>query len=185
MANKIVYVSFSAEINVSTAEQLIVTMTNCLTQGFDEVHLLFSSGGGNVSAGINLYNLLRGMPFQLITHNVANVDSIATAVFLAGDQRYTCPDSTFMFHGVRWGTGNTNPSEGELREYLLNVQADQRRIAAIIAERTRLGVAEVEAFFREAATKDAAYAAEMGLVDEVRPVQVPAGVPVWAHAFNR
>ena len=50
--------------------------------------------------GLNIYNVLIGMPFELITHNVGNVDSIANAVFLAGTKRYACPHSTFMFHGV-------------------------------------------------------------------------------------
>ena len=30
-----------------------------------------------------LYNFLIGVPFKLITHNLANVDSIGTAVFIA------------------------------------------------------------------------------------------------------
>jgi len=50
--------------------------------------------------GMNLYNVLRAMPFKLITHNVGNVDSIGNAVFLARAERYACPHSTFMFHGV-------------------------------------------------------------------------------------
>ena len=50
--------------------------------------------------GMNLYNVMRAMPFKLITHNVGNVDSIGNAIFLAGVARYACPHSTFMFHGV-------------------------------------------------------------------------------------
>ena len=38
-------------------------------------------------SGMTLYNTLRAMPFELITHNVGNVDSIGNAVFLAGDLR--------------------------------------------------------------------------------------------------
>jgi ATP-dependent protease ClpP protease subunit len=53
-----------------------------------------------VAQGINIYNVLCGMPFKLVTHNVGNVDSIGDVVFLAGETRYACAHSTFMFHGV-------------------------------------------------------------------------------------
>ena len=50
--------------------------------------------------GMNLYNVLRGLPRDLTIHNVGNVGSIGNAIFLAGSKRYACAHSTFMFHGV-------------------------------------------------------------------------------------
>lgn len=76
------------------------------------VYLLLSTPGGSVMHGMNLYNVLRGMPFELITHNVGNVDSIGNAVFLAGAKRYAAPHSTFMFHGV----GFDLPAQTRLEE---------------------------------------------------------------------
>ena len=61
---------------------------------------MLSTPGGSVMNGLNLYNVLRGLPITLTTHNVGNVDSIGNAIFLAGQIRYACPHSTFMFHGV-------------------------------------------------------------------------------------
>jgi len=181
-----VYVSFSADINVSTAETLIATMANLAGQGAEEVHLLIATSGGSVQSGINLYNVLRGMPFRLITHNVANIDSIGNAVFLAGEPRFSCAHSTFMFHGVTWGTGGaTSLPENTLREYLQNVQADQDRISAIIDKHTGLTVDQVKQFFREAATKDATYAVEAGLVDAIKDVEIPSGATTIAHVFQR
>jgi ATP-dependent protease ClpP protease subunit len=55
---------------------------------------------GRVMNGINIYNVLRGLPAKVVFHNVGNVDSIGNVLFLAGDERYACPHSTFMFHGV-------------------------------------------------------------------------------------
>lgn len=98
--NTEVYVSFSAEINASTTESLIAAMTNLANQGVPKVTLLLSTPGGAVMNGMNVYNVLRAMPFELTTHNVGNVDSIGNAIFLAGERRYAAPHSTFMFHGV-------------------------------------------------------------------------------------
>ncbi len=53
------FVSFSAEINVNTTESLLATMANIANQNVSRVHLLMSTAGGNVTNGINLYNVLR------------------------------------------------------------------------------------------------------------------------------
>jgi ATP-dependent Clp protease, protease subunit len=180
-----VYISFSAEINAHTTESLIAAMANCVGQA-TEVHLLLSTPGGAVMNGINLFNVLRAFPFRLVTHNVGNVDSIGNAVFLAGERRYACPHSTFMFHGVSAGIqGPTQLGAKELREGLAGVQADELRIGSIIEQRTRLSHREVVALFRKMRTKDAAYAVSAGIVDEIQDVQIPPGSPVIALVFQR
>ncbi|HVA05475.1 MAG TPA: ATP-dependent Clp protease proteolytic subunit [Acidimicrobiales bacterium] len=119
-----VFISFSAEINANTTESLIAAMAQCANQNVPEVHLLLSTPGGMVMNGMNLYNVLKAMPFTLITHNVGNVDSIGNAIFLAGERRLACKHSTFMFHGVAFGTpGPTNLDEKALRENLGSVGA--------------------------------------------------------------
>jgi ATP-dependent Clp protease protease subunit len=181
-----VYVSFSAEINVRTAEPLISAMSNLANQGVSKVVLCLSSPGGDVMSGMNIYNMLRAMPFDLVTHNVGNVDSISNAVFLAGDRRYACSNSTFMFHGVGFSPeAGKHFEEKLLRERLEGVLADQKRIGAVIEERTELAGEQIEGLFREAQTKDATYAAGAGIVHEIKDVQVPPGTPVMSLVFQR
>lgn len=180
------YVSFSAEINASTAESLIALMAQFANEGVQHVYLLLSTPGGSVMHGLNLYNVLRAMPFKLTTHNVGNVDSIGNAVFLAGETRYASPHSTFMFHGVGFSTEpGERLEEKNLRERLGSVLADQQRIGAIIQERTQVGQEAAAALFREAQTKDSAYAVSVGLVHEVKDAQIPVGSPVLALVFKR
>src|ERR1700689_2577824 len=150
----VVYVSFSAEINANTTESLLATMAQCANQQVQEVHLLLSTPGGAVMNGLNLYNVLRGLPLTLVTHNVGNVDSIGNAVFLAGERRYACPHSTFMFHGVAFtAEGGKQFNEKLLRERLESILADQKRIGAILEERSTLARAQIEPLFRDAQTK--------------------------------
>lgn len=145
----VVYVSFSAEINPHTTESLIAALANCANQGVPEVQLLLSTPGGSVMNGMNLYNVLRAMPFRLVTHNVGNVDSIGNAIFLAGDHRLACPHSTFMFHGVGFAAGpDAHFEEKLLRERLDGLLADQKRIGEIIAERSSLDAEKVAPLFR-------------------------------------
>jgi ATP-dependent protease ClpP protease subunit len=180
------YISFSAEIIPATTEVLIAAASQCAIHGVQEVHLLLSTPGGTVMNGMNLYNVLRAMPFKLTTHNVGNVDSIGNAVFLAGQTRYACPHSTFMFHGVGFDTApGVRFEEKVLRERLDGILSDQKRIGAIIEEHTQLTPEQVEVLFLEATTKDATYAAGVGIVDEVRDVDIPAGAPIISLVFQR
>jgi ATP-dependent Clp protease protease subunit len=180
------YISFSAEVSPSTTEALIASLAVCANSGVEEVYLLLSTPGGSVMNGMNLYNVLRAMPFRLITHNVGNVDSIGNAVFLAGETRYACPHSTFMFHGVGLDVSvGVRLEEKNLRETLEGLLADQKRIGSVIGERTTLTDDQIELLFREATTKDANYAASVGIVHEIRDVDLPPGSSVQALVFQR
>src|SRR5437667_2506313 len=128
----VAYVSFSAEIIPHSTESLIALLANLANQRISTVYLMLSTPGGSVMNGMNLYNVLRAMPFRLITHNVGNVDSIGSAVFLAGAERYACPHSTFMFHGVGFNVDKqVRLEEKLLRERLDSIMSDQRRIGSI------------------------------------------------------
>ncbi len=180
------YISFSAEIIPQTTESLIAVLAEQANRQVEEVYLMLSTPGGSVMHGMTLYNTMRAFPFRLITHNVGNVDSIGNAIFLAGAQRYACPHSTFMFHGV--GFDITNPERQEektLRERMNAILQDQRRIGSIIEQRTNLNNAKVRNLFREARTKDADYALSVGIIHEIRDVEIPTGSPIISLVFQR
>lgn len=180
------YISFSADINVTTTEQFIATATNLVGQGFDQLYFLLSTPGGAVMNGLNIYNVLRGLPARIICHNVGNVDSIGNAVFLAGDERIACPHSTFMFHGVGFDCpGGIRIEQKNGQEMLGGILADQKRIAEIMVERTRIDAAEAADLFKEARSKDSAYAAASGIVHRVGDVNIPAGSPIFSLVFQR
>lgn len=187
LRGKTVYVSFSAEINAHTTESLLAVMADCANQGVAEVQLLLSTPGGVVMNGINIFNVLRALPFKLVTHNVGNVDSIGNVVFLAGEDRYAAQHSTFMFHGCAAGLqpGTTAIDSKQLRDLLGSIDADELRIASIVEQRSKLTQAQIQAFFREAHTMNAAEAVSSGIVDEIRDVQVPPGSPVVTLVFQR
>ncbi len=123
-----VYVIFTGAINQSTAEALIGAMSDLANLQVKLVHMALSTPGGSVSSGIALYNVLRGLPFELITYNIGNVDSIGNVVYLAGIRRYTDPHATFMFHGVSLSIEEeSRMDEKSLKELLDSVLSDQAR----------------------------------------------------------
>jgi len=181
-----VYVSFSAEINSHTTEALLGVCADLANKRTPVVYLMLSTPGGNVMNGLTIHNFLRSMPFKLVTHNIGNVDSIGNVVFLAGEERYSCRNATFMFHGV--GFDIMAPMRFEeklLRERMDSVQADQKRIADVIVERTSIKPDEVAKMFLEAVTRDPHYAKANGIVHDIRDVKVPAGAPILQLVFKR
>lgn len=174
------YVVFHAAVDGNTSQNLIATCTQLVGQGFDEIYLLLSTPGGHVMSGLTIYNMLRALPCRVITHNVGNIDSIGNAIFLAGAERYACPHSTFMFHGVGIGMANVTLEEKNTREALDGILADQKRIGDILQQHTNLTADEASKLFTEARTKDADAALAAGIISEIKDAAIPQGAPIFS-----
>ncbi len=184
---KTAYLSFSAEVTPTTTEGLLRACVELVQQQFQVVNLMLSSPGGSVMHGVTVFNVLRSLPFKLITHNVGAVNSIGNVIFLAGEERYACTNATFMFHGVGFDApAGIRFEEKFLRERLGAIQADQAQIAGIIQQRATFpDPAEIKELFLEARTKDPAYAKAKGIIHDIRDVQVPPGAAVFQLVFQR
>ena len=182
-----VYVTFNAEITPASAEGLLAVMANCATQNVKKVYLAISTPGGDVMQGMTVYNILRGMPFELTTHNVGNIDSMGNVIFLAGAKRYACAHATFMFHGVGFDMHNQNVrlEQKNVLEMLDNITNNHGRIGTILEERTKIDKALIPELFRQAQTKDANFAVSCGIIDDIRDLQIPPGGPVISLVFQR
>ena len=182
-----VYVSFLAEVTPTTAEGLLAACTGLVNKKVKTIYLMFSTPGGHVAAGIHVYNVLKALPCKIVTHNVGSVNSIGNVVFLAGDERYANPGTTFMFHGVGFDVQqNTRLEEKMLRERLDAIRADQKKIAHIIRSRTSFpDEGEIATLFLEAATKDTEFAKDRGIIHDVREAKVPDGAPILQLILKR
>ena len=172
------YVSFSSEIMPFTTESLIALLSHLSNQGVRHVYLMISTPGGSFMHGMNLYNVLRAFSFKLTTHNVGNVDSIGNAIFLAGEERFACPHSTFMFHGVTTQLPAITAEAKSLRKRLDAISGDIQRSGNILVGRTRIRHEDVSNLFGEASTQETAFAVGGGIVHEVRDSRSRAGASV-------
>jgi ATP-dependent protease ClpP protease subunit len=183
---ELVYVSFSSDINPNTTEGLINAMVVCANALVQNVYLVMSTTGGSVIHGFNLYNVLKGMPFELSIHNAGSINSIGNVVFLAGTHRYATANATFMFHGVGFDAPpNQRLEEKFLREKLASITSDHNRIADTISKHTNLNKREIAKFFRETQTKDANFALNRGIIEEIRDVQLKRSCPIISLSFKR
>ncbi len=167
-------VLFAAPITPAVANEFIQTLAQLHRDGATHVVLAMNSNGGHVQSGMFMYNVLCSMPFELTTHNIGNVDSIANVIFLSGKQRYTCQAATFMYHGVGFDlTANQRLEEKQLEGLLDTVLADQQRMSDVISSRTSLSTGACMELFKNQKTRDAAWAKQNGLVSEIRDFTYP------------
>lgn len=180
---KEVFISFHAPINDQTAQHLLGATFNQIDNGATKFIYLISTPGGHVSSGITIYNIIKGLPVPTVMHNVGNIDSIGNAIFLAGQTRYVCPHSTFMFHGVGIDIQAYRFERKDLEENLDGIRADEGRIGGIITDETSLVSSKVNDLFVQASTKDADWALANGFVHSIRDVVIPNGTSVVQLVF--
>lgn len=158
--------------------RLAAAFNMAVNEGFDEVHICLSSLGGYVHSGIYLYNHIRALPIKVVAHNVGSVASIAVAVFVAAEERFSSSHGVFMIHPTA-----LSPQAGMtaqlLQSHLDSALADDSRTESILRERAAIP----DHLLADRRAKDVyiapAQAVEYRLVHAVREFTVPKGDQIF------
>jgi ATP-dependent protease ClpP protease subunit len=171
-----VYLKLFGAIDEALVKAVMATVEQKLSQGVTRFVLLMSSPGGNVFAGITLYNFLKGIPAEVVTHNIGSTNSIAAAVFCAGDRRLSVPHGVFLIHGARANFPQGAALEhDQLQERVRSLRIDTENIAGIIAANTKRTEPQVMQDMLDRITLSPEEALDYGLVHEIREEIFPAG----------
>jgi ATP-dependent protease ClpP protease subunit len=139
-----------------------------------DIYLLISSGGGNVSEGLNIASFMRTLPVQITTHNIGQTDSIANVIFAAGKHRIANTNASFLFHGVSMHYERADFIESMLEEQYKIVKRLRENIAAVFASYTGISVFDTEALMISGATiLNAQGSLTKTIVHEVRDAAIP------------
>ena len=184
--NQTVYINFYDSINEQKVKALMALIADVIAkQNPKKIYFLFSSTGGSVDAGIALYNYLRTLPVHIVMHNIGSVDSIANVIFLAADERYANPNSSFLLHGISWGFAQgANLSWVALQETVSRFKADEARMSGIITTRTSIITEELLDLYRQGDSVGLKFAKDKGLIHDVREAKVPPGTPLISCNLN-
>jgi ATP-dependent Clp protease protease subunit len=180
------YVNYFDQIQPPHIKVLMGVCTQIITQKKPDVlYFLFSSPGGQVDAGITFYNFLRSLPAEIVMHNTGAIDSVATAIFLAGDRRYAAKHSSFLFHGISAQFQKdsrllTHP----VREQLTRLEADESKITGIVAERSAMTEGEMRDLLQQGKAVDLAFAIEKKIIHEIRNPEIPKGADLMSINVN-
>jgi ATP-dependent protease ClpP protease subunit len=174
--SSIVYINFHSVINESVVNKLMAVCVETVARiKPSALYFLFASPGGGVDPGIVLYNFLRALPCKVVMHNTGSIDSIATVIFHAADERYSSPHASFLFHGITWTFGqNQTVYRNQIDEIRSGIIEAENKISKIISERCRLSEDEIRSLFRQGETKNTAFAFEKGIIHEIREAKVPS-----------
>lgn len=183
---KTFYINYYDVIDMPRAKAIMGVCANIISkENPDKLYFLFASPGGDVNAGIVLYNFFCALPIDIVMHNTGAVDSIGNVVFSSGKERYASPHSSFLFHGItmRFNQG-AQLSLNQLNESKSSLDADQKKIAGILQENSKLSMDEILGFFSEGEAKDAEFAKAKGIVQKIIKPAIPKGAPVISININ-
>lgn len=171
-----IYINFNLGINPQSTQAFFKIVQEELSKGMKKLFLLISSPGGNVDPGIAIYNFLKGLPIEVITHNYGSCDSIAALVFCAGQKRYTVTNSRFLIHGIGLDVQNQRFNEINLRETLESLKNQRETISKIIAKECNKKVKDVEKDMLNGIVLSPEEAIKYGLVTEIKDALIPPGI---------
>lgn len=173
------YLILSQLIDVNIAQKLTTIVLEKLKLGKTSITLLISSPGGQVAAGISIYNFLKGIPAEVITHNFGQSDSIAVTIFCAGSKRYCTPDTRFLIHGIGFNAGQGERfDERLLGERLEAIKNERITLSKIISENSTKSIKEIEEDMLKGVVWTPEQAIANGLVHEVRKELFERGADV-------
>jgi ATP-dependent protease ClpP protease subunit len=181
------YINFTGQINQTSAGKFMAACAEIIARDAPEcLYFLFSSPGGDVNAGVAIYNYLRALPVnRMVMHNIGSIDSVANVIFHAADERLCAPHSTFHFHGVAMNLSGTNPSlnHSQIQELQSQISALETKIANIIASRCQLTLAELQDFFLHGKSVDTTFALQKGIIQTVDQPRIPQNMKLYSLCF--
>ena len=159
-------------INAQVANLVVAQLLYLAREDPDrDVSLYVNSPGGDVYAGLSIYDTMQHVPCDISTISVGLCASFGTVLLTAGakGKRYSLPNSTIHLHQP-WGGAQGQASDIEIQaREILRVQD---RLRQIISEHTGQPYERVARDTDRDFWMTAEQAVEYGLVDEV--LQAPA-----------
>ena len=166
------YVFFDQNIDVASMRSLRRQLTTLVEAGVSDITLVIDSAGGLLEATLITYSFIRALPARINTHAQGYVQSAATILFLAGQERSADRNVRFLFHPSR-SPINGLMDEQQVRESLMGMSTVRDVVGEIYRDRTSLSDQEIDRFSRETAIYTAAQALAAGVIQTVADLRIP------------
>jgi len=137
-----------------------------------EIQMYINSPGGQIYAGLAIYDTMQMLPNRISTVAVGVTASFGTVLLTAGAKghRYALPNATIYMHQPLGGAqGQASDIEIQARE-ILRLKS---RLLEIMAKHTGKTLADIEHDTNRDFYLDAKQAVEYGVVDQVLQAQKP------------
>jgi len=129
----------------------------------NELTVSLNSGGGDVFAGLAMYNALRELDAQVTIRVDGLAASIASIIAMAGDKVIMSPGSMMMIHRPSVFAGGNVDDLDKAKEVLLKIEES---ITPIYAERSGLSIERIAELLEAETWMTADEAVDLGFADE-------------------
>jgi ATP-dependent protease ClpP protease subunit len=155
----------TGDVDVAMSRKVIVAL-EALSREPGEIRIVIDSGGGDEESGYAIHDAICMCENPVIIEGYGAVQSIAAAIFQAGDVRRLAPNASFMIHN---GTG---PSEEEMKQDAIidlaeQLKKDNQKYYDILSAATQQPQETIEEWCREEKFFTAEEAVQAGFADEV------------------
>lgn len=183
---KLVVLTFIGPIERPATVRLRNACSAAVNNGATDLTILFASHGGLIDEGFALYGFLRALPLKLTMHAIGAVESIASIIFLAADQRFGTEQSHFMFHPFTWTFMQQKYEPRGITEVQDNLENSKGKYSSILESRTALTNKDLKALklFEQVVIFSPGVAKEKGIIKEVKQAAIPAGWTAWNIDFT-
>lgn len=167
------YLFFDQNIDVASMRTLRRQLTNLVEAGVTEITLVLDSPGGLVEPMLVTYSFILALPAKINTHAAGFIQSAATILYLAGQERSADRSARFVFHPSQSQViGVMN--EDQVRERMTGFDTIGDVMTQIYHDRTTLPVAEIDHFTHGLVVYTAEQARTFGIVHTVADLRIPA-----------
>jgi ATP-dependent Clp endopeptidase proteolytic subunit ClpP len=125
----------------------------------DSIEVNIMSPGGSVIEGMAIYDALRNSGKKIITRALGQAASIASIIFMAGDEREVGDNAEIMIHNAMVFAGG---NKHELSSFIDRLDGIDTKLINIYATRTNLNEDQVRALLDNETFMDADEAVEKG-----------------------
>lgn len=157
-------------INDESMEKTVKTIFDMVHEDSAEwIHLLIASGGGNVTPGLAVFDLLTSpLKLNIQTLCMGDTGSMGVIVFLAGAHRVITSHSRIYLHEMTRTFKDAIMNIAELRGEVLGMEHFRSQYVQIVASRTgKLSAETVSEFMRNERIITPSEAVEMGFAHEI------------------
>ena len=139
---------FTGEVNENSCNKTIQNLLFLAQDdSIEKIYIFFSSPGGDVQAGLCLYDTIRLVNDikPVITVCIGLCASMGSVLMLSADERLILPHGKIMVHGPSFGNHNVaGKKAGELAAELKDLQACSDILENLISERTGKPLKEIK-----------------------------------------
>ena len=158
-------ITLSGEITQESASACIMQLQYLAAQSADEeITLYINSSGGDVTAGLALYDVMQAVKCPIHTVCMGMAASMGAILFTAGDIRDIMPHARIMIHDPRLSQGVTGDAM-RLNDISKDLLEMRRVLGLILARHTKKKLQEIFKATQKDTWFNAQEAVNFGLAD--------------------